>query len=125
MRKNICSRAIYFLFSASLMVITIPNANAAISNGVKCSKENAIAKVGSKVYRCTKNPIVKPKVNTWTLRGCVSANKLLVSSKEQYEDWKDILVIVGEEGAKTLSDLQTSIIDLENFMKNEVCKKGA
>jgi hypothetical protein len=96
-----------------------------IKNGSRCLKANSTIKVGSKVYRCGKNPIVRPGALTWTLRGCFTANALLKEARLQYEDWKDLAKIAGADGEKTLQELQTSIIELENIMKNEVCKKGA
>ena len=46
-------------------------------------------------------------------------------AKQQYEDWKDLAKIAGPDGEKTLADLQTSIDNLENTMKTQVCVKGA
>ena len=94
-------------------------------NGVKCTKAGTTTKVGTKVYRCGKNPYFKPASLTWTLRGCFTANALLKEARLQYEDWEDLAKLAGAEGEKTLNDLQVSIAELENTMKNEVCKKGA
>jgi hypothetical protein len=49
----------------------------------------------------------------------------LKDARSQYDDWKDLAKIAGPDGEKTLQELQTSITELENTMKNEVCKKGA
>jgi hypothetical protein len=49
----------------------------------------------------------------------------LKDARSQYEDWKDLAKLAGAEGEKTLVELESSIIDLENTMKNEVCKRGA
>ena len=91
----------------------------------EATKAGATTKVGTKVYRCGKNPYFKPASLTWTLRGCFTANALLKDARSQYEDWKDLAKLAGAEGEKTLNDLQASITELENTMKNEVCKKGA
>ncbi len=106
-------------------MVTVPAQAATIKNGVKCTKAGATTKVGTKVYRCGKNPYFKPASLTWTLRGCFTANALLKEARSQYEDWKDLAKLAGAEGEKTLQDLQTSITELETMMKNEVCKKGA
>lgn len=101
-----------------------PAHSATIKNGVKCSKINLKAKVGSKNYRCAKNPYFKPETLTWTLRECLTARSLLASSKQQYEDWKDIAASAGAEGDKVINELLTSISELEATMKNDLCKKG-
>jgi len=107
-------------------IVVNPAAQAAtIKNGVKCTKANATMKVGSMVYRCGNNPYVAPTKLTWTLRGCFTANTLLKSARSQYESFKDIAKLGGADGEKTLNELQASITQLENTMKNEVCKKGA
>ncbi len=106
-------------------MVTVPAQAATIKNGVKCTKAGATTKVGTKVYRCGKNPYFKPASLTWTLRGCFTANALLKDARSQYEDWKDLAKLAGAEGEKTLQDLQTSITELETMMQNEVCKKGA
>lgn len=111
------------ILGASMMVV--PSQAATVKNGVACTKANATTKVGSKIYRCGKNPYVKPTQLTWTLRGCFTANALLKDARSQYEDWKDLAKLAGAEGEKTLQDLQTSITELETMMQNEVCKKGA
>ena len=116
------------LISGALLTsgIATSSANAAtIKNGVACSKSGATTKVGSKSYKCAKNPYVTPTKRTWTLTGCLTAYALWKDSKQQYEDWKDLAKIAGPDGEKTLQELQTSITELENTMKNEVCKKGA
>ena len=102
-----------------------PAHSATIKNGVKCSKLNLKAKVGSKNYKCAKNPYFKPDSLTWTLRECLTARSLLASSKQQYEDWKDIAASAGPEGDKVIKELLTSISELEATMKNDLCKKGA
>jgi hypothetical protein len=106
-------------------LLSAPANAAAVSTGVKCTKEKATTKVGSKVYRCGKNPYFKPTQLTWTLRGCFTAYALWQSSKKQYEDFKDIAKLAGAEGEKTMNDLLASIAALEDTMKNEACKKGA
>lgn len=111
----------------SINVVVNPGvANAAkIANGVACVKAKATTKVGGKTYVCSKNPFVKPTKLTWTLRQCLTANNLRKDALEQYETWKDLAKLAGPEGDAVLADLQKSITDLENTMKNEVCKRGA
>ena len=102
-----------------------PASGSSIKNGVSCKIVNTTIKVGAKIYRCGKNPYLKPTKLTWTLRGCFTANSLLKDARSQYEDWKDLAKLAGPEGEKTLAELQLSIAELEETMKNEVCKKGA
>ena len=117
---------------AAAFVITLPitfsispvNA-ASIKNGVACSKANATTKVGTKSYKCAKNPYVTPTKRTWTLTGCLSAYALWKNAKEEYDNWKDLAKLAGPEGEKTLTELQASITDLETTMKTQACKKGA
>ena len=123
MKRKVFAVVAGSILGASLMVV--PSQAAKVKNGVACSKANATTKVGSKVYRCGKNPYVKPTKLTWTLRGCFTANALLKDARSQYEDWKDLAKLAGADGEKTLMELQTSITELENTMKNEVCKRGA
>jgi hypothetical protein len=123
MKRKVFAVVAGSILGASMMVV--PSQAATVKNGVACSKANATTKVGSKVYRCGKNPYVKPTQLTWTLRGCFTANALLKDARSQYEDWKDLAKLAGADGEKTLMELQTSITELENTMKNEVCKRGA
>ena len=117
---------------AAAFVITLPitfsispvNA-ASIKNGVACSRANATTKVGTKTYKCTKNPYVTPTKRTWTLKGCLDAYALWKNAKEEYDNWKDLAKIAGPEGEKTLNELQQSITGLETTMKTVACKKGA
>ncbi len=120
-RKLIASTLLFLLVFVNLQ----QSIAATVKNGVKCTKAGATTKVGTKVYRCGKNPYFKPASLTWTLRGCFTANTLLKEARSQYEDWKDLAKLAGAEGEKTLNELQASITELENTMKNEVCKKGA
>ena len=46
-------------------------------------------------------------------------------AKQQYADWVDIAKLAGDDGQKSLDDLQASIDKLETTMKTQVCKKGA
>jgi hypothetical protein len=46
-------------------------------------------------------------------------------AKEQYADWVDLAKLAGEQGQKTMDELQASIIELESTMKDVVCKRGA
>ena len=119
-KKYLC-----LIVTLSLTLIPVNAFAANVKNGVKCVKANVTTKVGSKVYRCGKNPYFKPASLTWTLRSCFTANTLLKEARLQYEDWKDLAKLAGAEGEKTLNELQASITELENTMKNEVCKKGA
>jgi hypothetical protein len=123
MYKGICTFVLTAFICSSVSIV--PSQSATIKNGVKCSKVNSTTKVGSKIYRCGKNPYFKPKSLTWTLRGCFTAQSLLREARSQYEDWKDLAKIAGPDGEKTLTELQTSISELEITMKEQVCKKGA
>mgnify|MGYP006276183983 CR=1 FL=1 len=103
----------------------LPMANATtVKNGIKCSKLGISIKSGMNVYRCGKNPYVKPTSLTWTRRACFTANALLKEAKSQYEDWQGLAKLAGADGEATLQELRDSITELESTMKNEVCKKG-
>jgi hypothetical protein len=121
------TRFFSIIIIATLLSVTslIPVQAVTVKNGVSCSKSGANSKVGSKSYRCGKNPYFKPTQLTWTLRGCFTAYALWQSSKKQYEDFKDIAKLAGTDGEKVMNDLLTSIASLEDTMKNEACKKGA
>jgi len=110
------------LFSTSLYP-TAANA-ASIKNGVACKKSNLTSKVGSKRYICGKNPYVSPKKLTWMLRECPETYDLFIESKDQYEIFKDILLMGGAEGKTEADKLLSGISSLESLMKTQVCKKG-
>lgn len=122
MRAKLFSVATVGILAAALLGAP---ANAAISNGVKCTKAGATTKVGTKVYRCAKNPYFKPTKRTWTLKACLTAYALWKDATSQYEDFKDLAKLAGAEGEATLQELQSSILSLEDTMKNEACIKGA
>ena len=123
MNKSLVSASIGFLLATGIYVT--PSSAATVKNGVNCSKAGATTKVGTKVYRCAKNPYVKPSRNTWTLRGCLTAYAMWKDAKEQYADWVDLAKLAGAEGQKTMDELQASITDLEATMKEVACKRGA
>lgn len=123
MKKKISLVAVSALLGIGLMAA--PANSATIKNGVNCSKAGATTKVGTKTYRCAKNPYVKPTRTTWTLRGCLTAYAMWKDAKEQYADWIDLAKLAGAEGEKTMQELQTSITELEDTMKNVACKLGA
>ncbi len=123
MKKSLIAVSLGALLSIG-MYATPANA-ATIKNGVNCSKAGATTKVGTKTYRCAKNPYVKPTRTTWTLRGCLTAYAMWKDAKQQYEDWVDLAKLAGAEGDKTMQELQTSITELEDTMKNVACKRGA
>ena len=123
MRKLIPLIAISALLGLNLAAA--PANAATVKNGVNCAKAGATTKVGTKTYRCAKNPYVKPTRNTWTLRGCLTAYAMWKDAKEQYSDWIDLAKLAGAEGQKTMDELQASITDLEATMKDVACKRGA
>ena len=123
MKKSLVAASIGFLPITGLYAT--PSSAATVKNGVNCSKAGATTKVGTKVYRCAKNPYVKPTRNTWTLRGCLTAYAMWKDAKEQYADWVDLAKLAGAEGQKTMDELQASITDLEATMKDVACKRGA
>ena len=123
MKKSIATIALGVLIAAGFYAL--PASAASVKNGVNCAKAGASAKVGSKTYRCAKNPYVKPERNTWTLRGCLTAYAMWKDAKEQYADWVDLAKIAGPDGQKTMDELQASITDLEETMKDVACKRGA
>lgn len=110
------------LFSTSLSP-TAANA-ASIKNGVACKKADLKSKVGSKRYICGKNPYVSPTKLTWMLRECPQTYNLYIESKDQYEIFKDILLMGGAEGKAEADKLLSGISSLEALMKTKVCKKG-
>jgi hypothetical protein len=123
MRKALAVLSLGVLIGSGLQIV--PASALTIKNGVNCSKVGATTKVGSKTYRCAKNPYVKPSQNTWTLRGCLTALAMWKDAKEQYADWVDLAKLAGAEGQKTMDELQASITSLEDTMKNVACKRGA
>ena len=123
MKKSLVAASIGFLLTTGLYAT--PSSAATVKNGVNCPKAGATTKVGTKVYRCAKNPYVKPTRNTWTLRGCLTAYAMWKDAKEQYADWVDLAKLAGAEGQKTMDELQASITDLEATMKDVACKRGA
>lgn len=123
MKKSLVAALIGVLLATGLQVT--PASAATIKNGVNCSKAGATTKVGTKIYRCAKNPYVKPTRTTWTLRGCLTAYAMWKDAKEQYADWIDLAKLAGADGQKTMDELQASITDLEATMKDVACKRGA
>ncbi len=123
MKKSLVAASIGVLLTTG--IYATPSNAATVKNGVNCSKAGATTKVGTKVYRCAKNPYVKPSRNTWTLRGCLTAYAMWKDAKEQYADWVDLAKLAGAEGQKTMDELQASITDLEATMKEVACKRGA
>ena len=123
MKKSLVAASLGVLLAAGMYAT--PGNAATIKNGVNCSKAGATTKVGTKTYRCAKNPYVKPTRTTWTLRGCLTAYAMWKDAKEQYADWIDLAKLAGAEGQKTMDELQASITDLEATMKDIACKRGA
>ena len=123
MKKSIVAISLGALLSLGLFAT--PASAASVKNGVNCSKAGVTTKVGAKIYRCAKNPYVKPTQNTWTLRGCLTAQAMWKDAKEQYADWVDLAKLAGAEGQKTMDELQASITSLEDTMKTVACKRGA
>lgn len=107
-----------------LSFVTYPNYAATVKNGIKCATSGTKVKVGTKIYQCGKNPYVRPKSLTWTLRDCLEAKSLLREAKEQYEVGNNLAQFAGPEAETALKELQLSISNLESSMKNEICKKG-
>lgn len=67
-----------------------PAAHAAtkISNGVTCTKKNAVTKVGTDRYTCTTNPTATgaaAKKLVWVWSGCLDADKSYKDTKTQYD----------------------------------------
>ena len=90
--------------------------------GAKCVKSKAIVKIGGATYRCARNPYWKPSSRTWTSVSCLESYQFLVSSKKRYEDWKDIVKLLGTEGENEISKLSASITSLEETLKTQICK---
>ena len=114
---------VFGLLLSTTSVISSAEA-ATIKNGVSCKKSGQTTKTGSKRYVCGKNPYVTPSKLTWMLRECPQSYELYVESKEQYDIFKDILASSGTEGQAESAKLLKGISDLEELMKNQVCKKG-
>jgi len=122
MKKSLVAISLGAILSIGL-VATPANA-VSVKNGVNCSKVGSTTKVGTKIYRCAKNPYVKPSQNTWTLRGCLTALAMWKDAKQQYSDWVDLAKLAGADGQKTMDELQASIVSLEETMKTVACKRG-
>jgi len=123
--RRISQSIIFLSILAYTLSFNLITASAVTSNGTNCAKVNSVIKVKGKTYRCSYNPFLKTSKLTWTRLECLQANRLLKSSRAQYEDWKELAKLAGPEGEKTLLDLQTSILELENTMKLDICKRGA
>ncbi len=79
LRKVLTASIIGFMFT-SLLVAT-PAGAATITNGVACKKSGASTKVGTNVYKCTKNPTVANAKLTWVWSGCLEANTTYQTSQ--------------------------------------------
>lgn len=77
-----------------------------VSNGVKCTKRNAVTKVGTDVYRCTTNPISTSKALVWVWQGCLDSNKAFLSTQSQYNS---ILKQIASQSTTLAANIQTSI----------------
>ena len=117
--------AVAVLTLSTVGFVATPSQAATVKNGVNCSKANATTKVGTKTYRCAKNPYVKPTRLTWTLANCLTAYRLWKEAKSEYSNWESLAKLAGAEGQKTLDDLQASINSLEATMKDRACRQGA
>lgn len=95
-----------------------------VKNGVSCKKAGLKAKVNGKNYVCGKNPYLTPTKLTWMLSECPKTYDLYSESRDQYEIFKDILIMGGDEGKAEANKLLAGINSLESLMKTEVCKKG-
>ena len=58
MKKRLMAIFAGAVLGASMM--SAPAMAVTVKNGVKCTKAGATTKVGTKVYRCGKNPYFKP-----------------------------------------------------------------
>jgi len=116
--------SVVLIVTCSLFAPTESAIGATIKNGVNCKMANAQVKVGKKVYRCAKNPYVKPQRRTWTLSTCLTAYQLWKDANDEYANWKDLAKLAGPEGEKMIDDLQMSIKSLEETMKTRACKAG-
>lgn len=123
MKKSFLAMVLGLVLTTGLF--TEPAGAATIKNGVACTKANATTKVGTKTYKCVKNPYVSPTKRTWTLTGCITAYSLWKNAKEEYDNWKDLAKLAGPDGEKTMKELADSITSLETTMKTVACKKGA
>lgn len=125
--KNLFFKVTIVSFSTLAFILVGSTGSFAIKiqNGVNCVKPNTTVKIGEKVYRCTKNPIVKPNRNTWTLATCITTHRLWRNSKQELADWQNILRNPDEKTNAALKDLEGLISELESTMKNDVCRKGA
>ncbi len=78
LRKVLTASIIGFMFTSIL--VASPAGAATITNGVACAKSGASTKVGTNVYKCTKNPAVANAKLTWVWSGCLDANAAYVTS---------------------------------------------
>lgn len=83
-RKVLVASIIGFMLSSTLVATSASAAT--IRNGVACpkSKMNKYTKVGSSVYKCTKNPAVKNAKLTWVSRDCLNSNTSYAKSNTAY-----------------------------------------
>lgn len=84
-RKVITASILGFVLAGSLVSIAPANAAVKISNGVLCPKPNKTTKVGSTVYKCTKNPIVNKTKYTWVSTDCINSNTTYTKLNASYK----------------------------------------
>jgi hypothetical protein len=72
---------------------TAPGAVAAtkkISNGVACTKSNAVTTVAGYKYRCTRNPLVKNSKLTWLSFECLTAVRQFQAATKAQADLANV-----------------------------------
>ena len=73
-RKVITTSVLALMVAGTFVAVAPANAATKVSNGVLCPTANKTTKVSGTVYKCTKNPIVNKKKNTWVSLDCINSN---------------------------------------------------
>ena len=107
-RKVLTASIIGFMFTS--LLVASPAGAATITNGVACSKSGASTKVGTNVYKCTKNPTVKNAKLTWVWSGCLEANTIYTTSLATVKTLTDSLAKNFADTKKSGNDLAAGII---------------
>jgi hypothetical protein len=82
---------------------TAPGAVAAtkkISNGVACTKSNAVTTVAGYKYRCTRNPLVKNSKLTWLSFECLTAVRQFQAATKAQADLANVSTQTAELDAE-------------------------
>jgi L-fucose isomerase-like protein len=101
MFRKVAITALSAVFIAT--TFTAPSAVAAskkISNGVACTKSNAVTTVAGYKYRCTRNPLVKNSKLTWLSFECLTAVRQFQAATKAQADLANVSTQTAELDAE-------------------------